>query len=99
MQVAHAYAVLGEVICKIFRHALGECGHQHPFATVNPQIYFGQQIINLGRGRAHDDLRINQASGAYDLLDHLCLMLLFILRRSGGYEDGLRHHRLELVEP
>ena len=53
VQIAHLYAVFGEVVGELLGHALGERGHQHPFPARNAQVDLGEQIVHLRRGGPH----------------------------------------------
>ena len=90
--------MLGEIIGQLFGHALGQGRDQHSFSFLDPQIYFSQQVVDLGGCRSHDNLRIDEARRTHHLLHHLPRVLPLVIGRRGRYEDRLAHHFLELVE-
>ena len=87
-----------QVVGQVLRHALGQGGDQHPLAPAHHGVDFAEQVFHLGRGWAHDDLRVDQPGGPHHLLHHLASKLRFVRARGGGDEQGLRAHALPLVE-
>ena len=71
VQIAHLDAVLGQIVGQVLGHALGQRGHQHALVLVDAQLDLRQQVVDLRRGRAHLERRIDQAGRPHQLLDHL----------------------------
>ena len=98
MQVAHADAVLVEVLGQILGHALGQGGDQHPFLPLDPQVDLRQQVVDLGGRRPQLDLGVHQPRRAHHLLDHLAAVLLLVIPRRGRNEHRLRRQGFPLLE-
>ena len=98
VQVLHLHVHLPQVLGQTLGHALGEGGHQHAPALCGDRANLAQQIVHLIPRRAHDDLRVDQAGGADDLLHHLLRALQLVGAGGGGDVDDLVHLLLELVE-
>ncbi len=79
-------------------HALGQHGDQDTVTILHPFVDFLQNVVHLGHGRAHGDLRIDQAGGPHELFHHLASVVLLIVGRRGRDEDGLAHLAFELSE-
>ena len=60
--------MLGEVLGQFLGHALGKCGHEHAFATANPQADLLHQVVDLPTGRLDLDLGIQKARRPDQLL-------------------------------
>ncbi|KAG1279542.1 hypothetical protein G6F64_014572 [Rhizopus arrhizus] len=65
MQVAHADALLGEVLGEVLRHALGQRGDQHAVAGLDALVGLAHQVIDLGTDRTDFHHRIDQAGRAH----------------------------------
>src|SRR3954470_14020403 len=99
VQIAHLHAVFGKVLGQLLRHALGERGDQHALVLLHADADLREEIVDLARRRADDDLRVDEARGPHDLLqDRVAGLLALVIRRRGGDERGLAHHVLELIE-
>ena len=98
MEVLHLHVHLPQVLGQALGHALGEGGHQHAPALGRDRADLAQQVVHLIPRRAHDDLRVDQAGGADDLLHHLLRALQLVGAGGGGDVDDLVHLLLELVE-
>jgi len=83
MQIACADAIFYQVIGEVFRHALGQYSDQNALLYRNAFADFHEYVIHLGGGRAHIYNRVDQAGGAYHLLDNLALMFFLISGRRG----------------
>ena len=90
--------MVAQVFRQLLRHALGEGRHQHALVLLDALDDFRHQVVHLAAGRAHDDLRVDQAGGAHHLLDHLVGMRLFVFGRGGRDEHGLAHLLFEFLE-
>ncbi len=87
------------ILTEVFRHPLGEGGHQHPSASGNFLPDFPEQMINLAFCRHDLDHGIHQSGRPDNLLDHFAgRMLQFILAGSGRHIDHLIEDPLELPE-
>ena len=71
VQVAHAHAVLVQVLGEVLRHALGERRDEHALTGGGALLDLGQHVIDLRADRAHFDLRIDEPGRPHQLLDHL----------------------------
>ena len=90
VQVAHPHPVFGQIVGEIFRHPLGEGGHQHPLLLLGPGADLAQQVVHLTLGGAHLHDRIEHAGGPDHLLHHLAVALLHLpVARGGAHEDRL----------
>ncbi|KFB74344.1 MAG: hypothetical protein AW09_000373 [Candidatus Accumulibacter phosphatis] len=98
MQITHPHLVFVEVVGEIFGHALGQRGDQHPLCLCDAQSDLRQQVVDLGRGGANDEYRVDQPGRTDELLDNLSLMCRFVVGRGGRNEDRLPHQGFELGE-
>ena len=98
VQVFHAHFQFAQVAGQALGHALGERRHQHAAALPRHLANFAQQVVHLIGGRADDDLRVEQARGADDLLHHLLGALHLVGPGRGGDVDGLRDALLKFME-
>jgi hypothetical protein len=71
VQVAHAHAVLAEVLGQVLGHALGQRGDQHALAGGDALADLASRSSTCVLSRAHLHLRVDQARGAHHLLDDL----------------------------
>ena len=71
VQVAHADAELEEVVGEVLGHLLRERGDEHPLVGVGPDADLGHEVVDLALGGLHEDLGIDEAGRAHDLLDDL----------------------------
>ena len=69
VQVAHPDAELEQVVGEVLGHLLGQRGDQHPLVALGPDPDLVHQVVDLALGRLDDDLRVDQAGRADDLLD------------------------------
>ena len=90
--------MVAQVFRQLLRHALGQCRYQHALILLDAFDDFRHQVVHLAAGGAHDDLRVDQAGRAHDLLDHLVGMRFFVVGRGGRDEDRLTHLLFELLE-
>ncbi len=82
VQVAHAHAVLVQVVGEVLGHPLGQRRHQHALALVGAQPDLRQQVVDLRLRRPHLERRIDQPGRPHDLLDDLSRMLLLVVGRA-----------------
>ena len=61
--------MLLQIVGQIFRHALGQRGHQHALVLLFAQADFAEQIIHLPRHRPDVDGGIDQPGRPDDLFD------------------------------
>jgi hypothetical protein len=71
VQVAHLDAQLEQVVGEVLGHLLGERGDQHPLVALGALADLVDQVVDLALGRLDDDLGVDQAGGADDLLHEL----------------------------
>ena len=90
--------MLGQIISQVFRHALGQRGHQRALVGPDPQIDLGQQIVDLGIDRPYFDLGINQTGGARHLFHDPAGMSFFIRAGRGRDKQGLRDQFFKFVK-
>ena len=96
MQVARLDARFLEVLRQIFRHALGQCGDQHPFVFLCPLLNLFDQIINLIQAWTHFNDGIKKSRWTDDLLHKYTRCLLqFII---GGGSTYINHLLLQLLK-
>ncbi len=99
VHVAHAHAVLVQVLGEVLGHALGQRGHQRPVAGLGDRLDLAQQVVDLGAGRADLDHRVDQAGGADHLLGEDAAGALHLpLAGRGRDVDRLRPHRVPFLE-
>ncbi len=90
--------MLAEILGELLRHALGQRGDEHALVFFHAQADLGHQVVHLGRGGPHDDLRIDEPGRTGNLLDDLPRFAVLVFRRRRRDEHGLAHHAFELVE-
>src|SRR6266478_2174192 len=99
VQIAATHADLGKIFRQILSHALGQGGDENALVALRAKANFLEEIVNLALHGADFHLRIDEASGANDLLDKDATGLRqFIWPRSGGNIESLIHAVLELFE-
>ncbi|MNS72809.1 hypothetical protein D3C72_1062290 [compost metagenome] len=91
--------MIGEVIGKVFGHAFGQRGDQHPLLDRHAFADFREQIVDLSQRRTHFNLRVDQASRPHHLLNHPPGVLGFVVARRRRDENGLRADPFPLVKP
>jgi hypothetical protein len=97
VQIAHPHAGLGEVVGEFFGHLLGQRGHQDALVALGPRADLFEQVVDLPLGRLDDDLRVDEAGRADDLLDHAVCDAHLVLAGCGREIDGLADAVFELV--
>ena len=99
MQITHLLAVLFQILRQVFRHTLGERGHQHTLVDGGTLADLREQIVHLGRHRTHFDNRIQQPGRTNHLINHLIARFLqLVVARRGRHVDSLRRQRLKLFK-
>ena len=98
VQIFHAHVHLAQVIRKALRHALGERGHQRAAAALGHPAHLAQQVVHLPLGGTHDDLRVEKARGADDLLHHVFGARKLVGPRRGGHINRLPDALLKFKE-
>ena len=99
VHVAHADALLVQVLGQVLGHALGQHGDEGAVAGGGDLAHLVEQVVDLHRHRADLDRRVDQAGGADHLLDEDAAGLLDLPGGGGGGdEDRLRAHRVPLLE-
>ena len=71
VQVPHPQALLEQVVGEVLGHLLGERGDEHAVAVDDATVDQLHQVVDLALGGLDDDLGIDQAGRAHDLLDDL----------------------------
>jgi hypothetical protein len=71
VQVAHPDAELEQVVGEVLGHLLGERGDQHALVASTRAADLVHEVVDLALRWAHDDLGVDQAGRADDLLDDL----------------------------
>ncbi len=89
---------LEQVVGEVLGHLLGERGDEHPVAATDPVVDLLDEVVDLALGGLHDDLGVDEAGGAHDLLDHAVGDLELVGAGRGRQEDHLRHLGHELLE-
>ena len=99
VHVAHAQALLVHVFGQVLGHLLGQHGDQGAVAALRHRAALGDHVVDLAARRAHLHRRVDQAGRADHLLgeDAAGLLQLPVAGR-GRDEDGLRPHRVPLLE-
>ena len=64
MEVLDADTNLAQVICQLFRRALGEGRYQHPLFGLGPLAAFVDEIVDLPPQRLKRNLGVHQTGGA-----------------------------------
>ena len=98
MQVADTDLQLPQIVRQLLGHALGEGGDQDAAAGCRHLADLTHQIIHLACGGAYDDLRIQQAGGADDLLHGLLGQTGLVGAGGGGYKDRLMDALFEFLK-
>ena len=99
MQITHLLAVLFEILGQVFRHTLGERGHQHALVNGGTGADLREQVVYLRRHRTHLDNRVQQPGRTHYLVNHLIARFFqLVVARRGRDVDGLRRQRLKLFE-
>ena len=89
VHIPAADAGIGEVIGQIFRHFLGQGGHQAALALGDLGVDLADQIVDLTLHRANEDFRVQQTRGPDDLFHHLPRPLPLVITGGGGDIDPL----------
>ena len=89
--------VLGEVVGEVLGHALGQRGDQDALVALDAGADLVEQVVDLALGGLDDDLRVDQAGGADDLLDHAVGLAQLVLARGRREVHGLPDALEELV--
>ena len=89
--------LLEEVVGEVLGHLLGQGGDQDALVLLGAGADLVEQVVDLALGRLDDDLGVDQAGGADDLLDDAA-GLGELVRPGGGREvDGLADALEELL--
>src|SRR5690606_7807801 len=98
MQVAGPDPHLEQVVGEVLGHLLGQGGDQNPGAPgcSFPDLF--EQVVDLALGGTDDDLGVDEAGGANDLLHDLGGVLPLEWPGSGGHEHDLVRPLQPLVE-
>ena len=99
MQVPDLDVVFHQEVGQVFRHALGQGGHQYPLLHRHPLVNLRQQIVHLCRRRAHLDFRVQQAGRPHHLLHHLAGVFRLVVAGGGRHKDHLRCNPLPFLKP
>ncbi|CAM5515778.1 hypothetical protein SCYAM73S_08673 [Streptomyces cyaneofuscatus] len=97
VQVPDLDAELQEVVGEVLRHLLGEGGDQDPLVALGALADLVHQVVDLALGGFDDDLGVDQAGGADDLLDEAVSARELVLPRGGGEVDRLVDPLQELL--
>ena len=98
MHVTGAYAAVQKMIGQVLRHLLGKRGYEHALVAVGALLRLVDDVVDLACTAAHDDLGVQQARGADDLLHLLLADLQLVIAGRCRHVDELRHALLELIE-
>ena len=71
VQVAHPQALLEEVVGEVLGHLLRQRRDEHPVALGDAVVDVLDEVVDLALRRLDDDLRVDEAGRAHDLLDDL----------------------------
>ena len=87
------------VFRQVLGHALGQRGDEDAITFQRHFLALGHEVVHLGFHRADEDRRVDEAGGADDLLGEDAAGLVQLpLAGRGGDADGLRAHRVPLLE-
>ena len=99
VHVAHAHAVLVQILGEVLGHALGQRRHQRAVAAARDLLDLAEHVVDLAARRADLDRRIDEAGRADHLFDEYAAGLLHLpVARRRRDVDGLRPHRLPFLE-
>ena len=84
MHVAHANALLVQILRQIFRHPLGQHGDERAIAGLCGGAHFADQVVDLRAGRANVHGRIDQPRRTDHLLDEHPAGLVELPRRTAS---------------
>ena len=91
-----AHVQFHQVIGQVFCHPLGQRSHQCALSPLDALVDLAHQVLDLPLSGANEDLRIDQASRANDLLDHPFRVLVFVRTWGSAHIDGVIDQALEL---
>lgn len=97
VQIAHLDAEFQEVVGEVLGHLLGERGDQDAFVLLDARADLVHQVVDLTLGGLDDDLGVDEAGGADDLLDDPVPAGEFVLSGRRRQVDGLSDALLELL--
>ena len=98
VHVARLHALIQQMVGQILGHLLRERRDEHAFVSRSPLLRLVDDVVDLAGARAHDDLRVQKARRADDLVHLRLAHALLVVARRGRYVDELRNALLELVE-
>ena len=99
MHVAHADALLVQVLGEVLGHALGQHGDERAVAALRHLPYLADEVVDLGARGPHVDRRIDQPGRADHLLGEDAVRLLDLpAAGGGGNAHGLRAHGVPFLE-
>ena len=98
VQIAAADARVREVGREVLSHFLRERGHERALVFGDAGVDLTDEVVDLPLDGPHEDLRVEQAGRADDLLGDLARMLALVVARRGRDVDGLIHPLLELLK-
>ena len=98
VQIAAADARVREVGREVLSHFLRERGHERALVFGDAGVDLTDEVVDLPLDGPHEDLRVEQAGRADDLLGDLARMLALVVARRGRYEEDLIDPVLELAE-
>ena len=86
------------MVGQVLGHLLRERRDEHALVSRRPLLRLVDDVVDLAGARAHDDLRIQKARRADDLVHLRLAHALLVVARRGRHVDELRDALLELVE-
>ena len=99
VHVAHANALLVQILGQVLGHALGQHGDQRAIAGLGRVADFAEHVVDLGLGRAHLDRRVDQAGRADHLLGEDAAGLLHLPAAGRRRDrDRQRAHGVPFLE-
>ena len=98
VHVARLHSLVQQVVRQVLGHLLRQRGDEHALIARSALLRLVDDVVDLRCRAAHDDLGIQQAGGADDLLHLLLRHLLLVVARRGRHVHELRDAILELVE-
>ena len=99
MQVLDLHSALQQVVRQVFRHLLGQRGHQNALVSLGASSNLREEIIDLPLGWLDHNLGIDESCGANDLFNEPVGLTQLVVAGGGREVDRLPDAIEELLPP